>query len=109
MKEKPYETKCRRYLDKHGAYQIKYWGCQYTTAGVPDVLCCLCGCFVGIEFKGDTGRPSDLQLIHIDRIRKAGGYAFVLYPSAFDRFKQFVADITDGKRPDPSTQDEIWK
>ena len=109
MKEKPFETKCRRYLDRNGAYQIKYWGCQYTVAGVPDVLVCLNGRYIGIEMKGDTGRPSDLQLIHIDRIRAAGGYAFVLYPSAFDRFKAFVQDVLDGNFPDHMTQEVIWK
>lgn len=109
MKEKPFETKCRRYLDRQGAYQLKYWGCQYTVAGVPDVLVCLCGHYIAIEMKGDTGRPSDLQLVHIDRIRQAGGYAFVLYPSAFDRFKVFIQNIVDGKCPDHLTMDVIWK
>lgn len=51
------------------------------------------GYFVGIEVKGPNGKPSELQLYNIKKIRNASGFAMVLYPSAFDRFKQFIKDL----------------
>lgn len=72
-------------------------GAAYTKAGVPDILCCLDGHFVAIEVKAANGRPSELQLHTINEIRKAGGFAFVLYPSGWDKFKQFIKDLKEEK------------
>ena len=93
--EKTYENKIKKYLDAHGAYFIKYWGGgTFTKSGVPDILACVNGYFVGVEVKAENGKPSEIQLYNIDRIKKAGGFAFVLYPSAFEKFKRFIDDLT---------------
>ena len=51
------------------------------------------GYFVGIEVKAQNGKPSELQLYNIDNIREAGGFAMVLYPSGFEKFKKFVIGL----------------
>lgn len=51
------------------------------------------GYFVGIEIKAQNGRPSELQLYNIRKIRQAHGFAIILYPSAFDEFKRFILDL----------------
>lgn len=79
-----------------GGWQVKFFANKYTRAGVPDILACINGRFVGIEVKSDNGRPSELQLRAIKKIRQAGGFAFVLYPSGFDWFKEFVGDLLEG-------------
>ena len=101
--EKLYENKIKIFLSEHGAWFVKYWsglssnGKQFTRNGIPDILCCLDGHFVAIEVKAANGRPSELQLHTINEIRKAGGFAFVLYPSGWDKFKQFVKDLKEEK------------
>lgn len=91
--EKQFENKIKKYLKEHGAYFLKYWaGAQFTKSGVPDILACVNGYFVGIEVKAQNGKPSELQLYNIRQIRKAGGFAYVVYPSGWERLK----DILDG-------------
>lgn len=46
--------------------------------GTPDILCCLCGRFIAFELKNDKGVPSKLQVYNIDKIKKAGGEAWVI-------------------------------
>lgn len=49
-----------------------------------------------IEIKAPRGEPSELQLYHLENIRKAGGRGILLYPKDFDNFKEFVADTEKG-------------
>lgn len=92
--EKNFENRIKAFLKSEGAWFIKYWaGSQFTKSGVPDILACVDGYFVAIEVKGPNGKPSELQLHTIKKIREAGGFAFVLYPSGFDEFKRFIHDL----------------
>lgn len=92
--EKNFENCIKAFLKSEGAWFIKYWaGSQFTKSGVPDILACVNGYFVAIEVKGPNGKPSELQLHTIKKIREAGGFAFVLYPSGFERFKRFILDL----------------
>ena len=92
--EKRFENKVKRYLMEQGAWYLKYWaGAPYTRSGVPDLLACVNGYFLAIELKAERGKPTDLQLHVIEEIRNAGGFAIVLYPSGFDEFKKFVAEL----------------
>lgn len=93
--EKNFENRIKDFLKSKNAWFIKYWaGGQFTKTGVPDILACVNGYFVAIEVKGPRGRPSDLQLYNIDKIRKAGGIAIVLYPDQFDKFKAMIDDLS---------------
>lgn len=88
--EKLYENKIKAYLKSKGAYFVKYFGCAYTQAGVPDILCCYKGKFIAIEVKAEKGRVSELQKYNIEQIQKAGGVAFVSRPSDFEEFKKIL-------------------
>lgn len=107
--EKQFENKIKIFLTTRGAWFIKYWaGAQFTKSGVPDILACVNGYFVGIEVKGPNGRPSELQLHNVRAIRNAGGFAFILYPSAYEQFTKFI----DGLRREEFNRDampEIWR
>lgn len=92
-REKIFETRIKRYIESHGGWQVKFFANSYTKAGVPDILSCINGYFVAIEVKSDRGTPSELQLHTIRQIRAAGGFAFVLYPSGYNTFKQFINDL----------------
>ena len=93
-REKIFENKLKRYLKSKGAWVLKYWGGSvYTQAGVPDLLVCYKGKFIGIEVKAETGHASELQLNTIEQIKKAGGIAFVLFPKDFDKFVEWFETL----------------
>lgn len=92
--EKNFENKIKKYLKDNGAWFIKYWaGAQFTKSGVPDILACIDGYFIAIEVKAQNGKPSELQLYNIREIRKAGGFAWVVYPSGFNKLKVQIDGI----------------
>ena len=105
--EKTFENKIKKFLDEQGAWHVKFFANSFTNVGIPDILACINGYFVGIEVKAQNGKPSELQLYNIKKIREAGGFAIVLYPSAFNKFKEFVLDL----KKDIFTRNlpEIWK
>lgn len=93
MREKLFENKIKKYIEAKGGWQVKYFANKYTKSGIPDILACINGYFVGIEVKSDKGSPSELQLHNVRAIRRAGGFSFVLYPSGWERFTDFVDDL----------------
>ena len=73
---------------------LKYWGgAKFTKSGIPDLLVCYHGLFLGIELKSPRGHPEDLQWYQLKEIDKAGGIAILLYPKDFEQFKKLLADI----------------
>jgi len=102
MKEKSFENKIKRYLKERGAYRVKYHGNYYSENGTPDILACVNGYFLAIEVKADNGKPTPLQLVKIEDIRKAGGFAYVVYPSGWEKLK----DIIDGLLIDKFNREE---
>ena len=99
--EKNFEIKVRRWLEDHGAWVLKTWSNGVQRAGVPDLLVCYRGHFLGIEIKAQRGKLSKLQLVEIKRIKKAGGVGVVLYPSAWEQFKDAFERI-------PFDDTEFW-
>ena len=99
--EKVFETKIKKMLKDKGAYFVKFFANSYTRAGVPDVLACVNGYFVGIEVKAQNGHPSELQLYNAEQIRNAGGFSFIVYPSGYDE----LVKIIDGLRREEFTRD----
>lgn len=91
--EKTFENKVKRFLEKEGAWHVKFFANSFTKSGIPDILACVNGYFVAIEVKAQNGKPSELQLYNIRKIREAGGFAVVLYPSGFEKFKKFILDL----------------
>ena len=87
---------------------MKFFANAYTPKGIPDILACINGYFVGIEVKAQTGKPSEIQLYNVKKINDAGGFAFVLYPSKFNEFKEFI-DALANDRFDREQIPEIWK
>lgn len=97
--EKTFENKVKAFLKEQGCWFVKYWsgnaqnGRKFTKDGIPDLLVCIQGSFMAIELKAENGKPTELQLWNIEQIKKAGGYAFVLYPYQFEEFKRLIKSI----------------
>lgn len=108
--EKNYENHVKKFLKGCGCWMVKYWGgAAYTKAGVPDLLVCCSGRFIGIELKGQRGRPSDLQLHNLKQIDNAGGYAVLLYPADYELFQNFIRCIVAGDGTNASLNYELLK
>lgn len=94
--EKVFEKKVKDYLTSRGCWVLKTWSNGIQREGVPDLLVCCNGCFVGIELKQMRGRVSKLQEYNIEMIRNAGGIAIVLFPNKFDEMKTLIHLIERG-------------
>jgi len=84
--ERSFERSFVRYMKSIGAYITK--GNSGASRGTPDRLICYKGKFIGVELKDHPNKPSELQLYHLEQIKKAGGIARVLYPDEFEEFKR---------------------
>ena len=89
--EKNFEERVKKFLKSEGCWFLKYWGgAAYTKAGIPDLLVCCKGRFLGVEIKAPNGKPSELQIYNLKKIDEAGGFAILLYPNQFELFKNFI-------------------
>lgn len=91
--EKLFENKIKRYLKEKGVWYFKTWGGGYQRSGLPDIIACVNGRFIGIEVKAQNGRLSKLQEHELYTIRQSGGHAMVLYPDGFETFKKFIENL----------------
>lgn len=91
MSESQFIVKIKKYLKEQGAYCEKIWGGGFQSAGIPDILACYKGRFIGIEAKVGKNQPSEIQLVKIQHIRNAGGYAKVVWN--LDEVKELIEEI----------------
>lgn len=75
MLEKTIENKIKEYLFKEGVYYFKVHGSKFMLPGIPDIVCCVNGFFLGIEVKapGKLYNQSEEQKIHEENIKNANG------------------------------------
>ena len=72
-------------------------------AGVPDILSCIDGNFVGIEVKSDKGIQSKLQKYNQQKIEMEGGRYFLLSPKTksivFQELRRLSFSLPENPRP----------
>lgn len=72
MLESQLQAKVIKYLKSKGAYVVKVIAAN--RAGIPDLLVCLNGQFIGIEIKRDQKKQlSPLQKVNMEQIIRAEG------------------------------------
>lgn len=76
--EKKVKNKVVRLLKEYGAYYFFPASYGMGRSGVPDIVCCLRGCFIGIECKAGKNKPTPLQEKELADIIKAGGVSCVI-------------------------------
>ena len=65
-------------LKQHEAYFFYPVTGGYGRSGVPDIIACHDGRFIGIECKAGNNKPTPLQQVNLDQIEGAGGVALVI-------------------------------
>lgn len=82
--EKNFENKIKQYLKENNCWFVKFFANAYTKVGIPDILVCVNGRFVGIEVKATRGVPSELQKYNINEINKSEGFGVIVRPDQFE-------------------------
>lgn len=87
--EKVFENQIKKFLESlPNTWFFKYWAGPYSKSGIPDIICCCNGRFVGIEVKAENGHASELQKRNIELIQGAKGIGYILYPKDFESFRK---------------------
>ena len=75
MREKTIEDRIKESLFKNGIYHFKVHGSKFMPSGIPDIICCFEGSFLGIEVKrpGAKNEQSEQQKVHERNIIKSKG------------------------------------
>ena len=90
MKESELIKKISDYLKS--IPDLFFWkehGGMYGTAGIPDIIICYRGRFIGLECKVGKNKPTMLQSLTIRRILQAGGYAMIV--RTVEEVKQLIS------------------
>ena len=65
----------------------------YGRSGVPDIIACYKGKFIGIECKAGDNKPTLLQLRNIDDIKRNQGLAIVINEGNMESLLALVKEI----------------
>ena len=92
MLEKEIVAQIMRYLKTLPCcFAWKTHGGMYGVAGLPDVICCYHGLFVGLEVKTPSGKLTKLQEATLHRIQAAKGQAFKV--TSVDEVKEILHNL----------------
>ena len=81
-------------IKKNGAYYFFPATGGYGRSGVPDIVCCHRGVFVGIECKAGNNKPTPLQEAEMAKIRKAQGFTLVVNEDNIADVEILLRDIS---------------
>jgi Holliday junction resolvase len=65
----------------------------FGSSGVPDIVCCYQGRFIGIECKAGKGKTTALQDKNLKEISEAGGLAMVVNEENVDDVTAVLTDL----------------
>jgi Holliday junction resolvase len=85
----------RKVLDDMGAYYFFPAANGYGRTGIPDVIACVGGHFVGIECKAGSKQPTALQQRELDNIEKAEGTGILVNADNIDILKDILENRQD--------------
>jgi Holliday junction resolvase len=94
--EKKVKRKVMARLEKMRAYIVTPMTSGFGNSGVPDVLCCYKGRFIGIECKANGGKATALQIHNLISIEIAGGIALLINESNVDDLTKMIEEKVNG-------------
>ena len=103
--EKKVKVKVCKKLKEMGAYYFYASTGGYGASGVPDIVACWKGIFLGIECKANGNKPTALQQKHLADIHFAGGVSMVIDETNVDELENIIRgaknEYRDKRRKQP--------
>ena len=88
--EKRVKDKVVKLLKEAGVYYFYASTHGFGRSGVPDLVCCMSGRFIGIECKAGKNKPTPLQEKEMAAIRDAGGTTLVVNEDNINDVKELL-------------------
>lgn len=125
--EKQFENKVKTEIHNRGAHQgfpggdtrqdrlggtwlVKFFANAFTKRGIPDIIVCYHGRFMGIEVKGGSSYGlTELQKYNLRLIREAGGIGICVYPSGWQQFLELLDRLDAGEQVKITDENYILK
>ena len=85
----------RKVLDEMGAYYFFPAANGYGRTGIPDIIACVGGHFIGIECKAGSKQPTALQQRELNNIEKAEGTGILVNADNIDILKDILENRQD--------------
>jgi len=80
----------KKLLDEMGIYHFSPVQNGMGRAGIPDIIGCFRGRFLGIECKAGKGKTTALQDLELEKIRQAKGFAYVVNENNLQDLKELL-------------------
>lgn len=80
----------KKLLDEMGIYHFSPVQNGMGRAGIPDIIGCYRGRFLGIECKAGKGKTTALQDLELEKIRQAKGFAYVVHENNIQDLKELL-------------------
>lgn len=80
----------KKLLDEMGIYHFSPVQNGMGRAGIPDIIGCYRGRFLGIECKAGKGKTTALQDLELEKIRQAKGFAYVVNENNIQDLKELL-------------------
>ena len=91
--ENKVKKQVKKILDDLGAYHFSPLTAGYGRSGVPDIIVCYKGKFIGIECKAGKGKLTALQEYNIEQIKRNQGLAIVINEGNIESLLALVKEI----------------
>ena len=80
----------KKLLDEMNIYHFSPVQNGMGRAGIPDIIGCFRGRFLGIECKAGKGKTTALQDLELEKIRQAKGFAYVVNETNIQDLKELL-------------------
>ena len=80
----------KKLLDEMGIYHFSPVQNGMGRAGIPDIIGCYNGRFLGIECKAGKGKTTALQDLELEKIRQAKGFTFIVNENNMQDLKELL-------------------
>lgn len=78
------KERAKKYLDAYHVYYFFPVASIFARKGIPDIVCCAAGFFLGIECKAGNNKPTKRQEYEMQCIRDARGFVVVVNETTVD-------------------------
>jgi hypothetical protein len=92
------KAKVKKILDLHDCYYFMPVTGGYGNSGVPDIVACHEGRFIGIECKTEGKNPTALQYKNLKEIVEHGGEAFVINETNINQLEEYFNERSEQGR-----------